>query len=66
MTLTRALPANGLSARQAGELVSGIKTGSHRTELLTRALGREGGGYSLLFHLPFPHINKAGTDAPFP
>lgn len=66
MTLTRALPANGLSALQAGELVSGIKTGLHRTELLTRALGREGGGYSLLFHLPFPHISKAGTDAPFP
>lgn len=66
MTLTRALPANGLSALQAGELVSGIKTGLHRTELLTRALGREGGGYSLLFHLPFPHISKAGTDAPLP
>ena len=66
MTLTRALPANGLSALQAGELVSGIKTGLDRTELLTRALGREGGGYSLLFHLPFPHISKAGTDAPFP
>lgn len=57
MTLTRALPANGLSALQAGELVSGIKTGLHGTELLTRALGREGGGYSL--HLPFPHISKA-------
>lgn len=59
MTLTRALPANGLSALQAGELVSGIKTGLHRTELLTRALGREGGGYSLLLHLPFPHVSKA-------
>lgn len=57
MTLTRALPANGLSALQAGELVSGIKTGLHGTELLTRALGREGGGCSL--HLPFPHISKA-------
>lgn len=58
-TLTRELPANGLSALQAGELVSGIKTGLHRTELLTRALGREGGDYSLLLHLPFPHVSKA-------
>lgn len=56
MTLTRALPANGLSALQAGELVSGIKTGLHGTELLTRALGREGESCSL--HLPFPTLAR--------